>query len=120
MISGGRLAEPLAERKAHPMPEDLAGHRDGDDGAGAVRHKLTVEQLGIELADQDWQRSGLGEGSLEVAFIRSVTSGSDVWVLLRVAGDPAGRVLVYDRTEWECFVDGAARGEFDDAAELAR
>jgi len=22
---------------------------------------------------------------------------------------------VYDRVEWECFLDGASRGEFDDA-----
>ena len=26
------------------------------------------------------------------------------WVLMRVAGDPDGRVLVYDRFEWECFL----------------
>jgi hypothetical protein len=26
-------------------------------------------------------------------------------------------VLVYDRHEWECFLDGARNGEFDDAAE---
>jgi hypothetical protein len=37
-------------------------------------------------------------------------------VLLRVAGDQARRVLVFDRNEWECFVDGARNGEFDDAA----
>ncbi len=40
------------------------------------------------------------------------------WVLLRVAGDPAARVLIYDRIEWESFVDGAAKGEFDAAAGL--
>jgi len=34
---------------------------------------------------------------------------------MRVAGDPEGRVLVYDRTEWECFLDGVRSGEFDDA-----
>ena len=38
------------------------------------------------------------------------------WVLMRVAGDPEGRVLVYDRNEWECFLDGVRAGEFDDAA----
>jgi hypothetical protein len=38
------------------------------------------------------------------------------WVLMRVAGDPAQRVLVFDRHEWECFLDGARHGEFDDAA----
>jgi hypothetical protein len=35
---------------------------------------------------------------------------------MRVAGDPAERVLVFDRNEWECFIDGARNGEFDDAA----
>ena len=34
---------------------------------------------------------------------------------MRVAGDPDGRVLVYDRNEWECFLDGVRGGEFDDA-----
>ena len=38
------------------------------------------------------------------------------WVLMRVAGDPEQRVLVFDRHEWECFLDGARSGEFDDAA----
>jgi hypothetical protein len=35
---------------------------------------------------------------------------------MRVTADPANRVLVYDHHEWECFVDGAKGGEFDDAA----
>jgi hypothetical protein len=38
------------------------------------------------------------------------------WVLMRVTGDPDGRVLVFDRHEWECFLDGARNGEFDDGA----
>jgi hypothetical protein len=38
------------------------------------------------------------------------------WVLMRVADDPEGRILVFDRHEWECFLDGARKGEFDDAA----
>jgi Domain of unknown function (DUF397) len=38
------------------------------------------------------------------------------WVLLRVAGDPDQRVLVFDRHEWECFLHGARNGEFDEAA----
>ncbi len=35
---------------------------------------------------------------------------------MRVTGDPGQRVLVFDRHEWECFLDGARKGEFDDAA----
>jgi hypothetical protein len=101
--------------------------------------KPTVEGLGIDPDAQDWQRSGHGAGVIEIAFTR-VTSGGGPggsggsggpvasghtdgqgagevgWVLMRVAGDPGRRVLVFDRNEWECFLDGARNGEFDDAA----
>jgi Domain of unknown function (DUF397) len=75
--------------------------------------KPTVEGLGIDVAAQDWQRSGTGAGSIEVAMVGAGTQ----WVLMRVAGDPDQRVLVYDRNEWECFLDGVRAGEFDPAAE---
>jgi len=77
-----------------------------------VGGKPNVQELGIDVDAQHWQRSGTGDGAVEVAFTRV---GDDRWVLLRVAGDPDGRVLVYDRYEWECFLDGARKGEFDDA-----
>ncbi len=81
--------------------------------------KPTVSELGIDLAAQAWRRSGRGDGAIEdgaieVAFTRA-GDGAD-WVLMRVAGDPDRRVLVFDRYEWECFLDGARHGEFDDAA----
>jgi Domain of unknown function (DUF397) len=85
--------------------------------------KPTVFELGIDLAAQSWQRSGPGDGAIEVAFARApapapapVPTDEAEWVLLRVAGDPEQRVLVFDRHEWECFLDGARNGEFDDAA----
>lgn len=74
--------------------------------------KPTVEDLGIDVDAQTWLASGGPGGAVEVAF-----AGGD-WVLMRVAGDPARRVLVYDRFEWDCFLDGVKNGEFDDAAEL--
>ena len=83
--------------------------------AVARQPKPTVSQLGMDLAELAWQRSGAGAGSLEVAFVggQSGPAGTGVdWVLLRVTGDPAGRVLIYDRVEWLCFLDGAGRGEF--------
>jgi hypothetical protein len=73
--------------------------------------KPTVADLGIDPAAQHWQRSGSSDGSIEVAFI----DGGE-WVLMRVTGDPAERILVFDRNEWDCFLDGARNGEFDDAA----
>jgi Domain of unknown function (DUF397) len=106
-----------------------------------VTRKPTVEELGIDPDRQKWQRSGDEDGAIEVAFIPAaalsagVTSaaghaaggpatspgqpgpaGHTEWVLMRVAGDPAGRVLVYDRHEWECFLDGVRGGEFDEGA----
>jgi Domain of unknown function (DUF397) len=106
-----------------------------------VTRKPTVEELGIDPDRQKWQRSGAEDGSIEVAFIPAAAVSSGVtraaehatggpaaspgqpgpaghteWVLMRVAGDPAGRVLVYDRHEWECFLGGVRGGEFDDGA----
>jgi hypothetical protein len=93
--------------------------------------KPTPAGLGVDLAILDWQRSGAGAGSFEVAFVsgqRDAPPGSAAhdtahdrvdWVLLRVADDPGGRVLVYDRNEWMCFIDGAWRGEFDRPEGLA-
>ena len=87
--------------------------------------KPTLDELGIDAAAQRWQRSGGGEGAIEVAMVTCAGTLAGDWVLMRVAGDPAGRVLVYDRHEWECFLDGVKNGEFDDGAaadavELAR
>jgi hypothetical protein len=97
--------------------------------------KPTVAELGIDLAAQTWHRSGSGTGAIEVAFARvepsagrtsdaggttsdaAGTTADAEWILMRVAGDPGQRVLVFDRHEWECFLDGARNGEFDAAAD---
>jgi Domain of unknown function (DUF397) len=91
--------------------------------------KPSVESLAIDVDAQAWQRSGEEADAIEIALVGggsgiSVVSGisgggtgrGQEWVLMRVTGDPAGRVLVYDRHEWECFLEGARDGEFDDAA----
>jgi hypothetical protein len=83
-----------------------SGH--GTAGAG----KPTPAELGVDPDGLTWQRSGDGDGSIEVAVVRA--RGAD-WVLMRVAGDAEDRVLVFDRNEWDCFLDGARNGEFDDA-----
>ena len=108
---------------------------------GQSTGKPPVAELGIDPAAQVWRRSGNGDGALEVAFAHAAdadpagpahpadpaepagptdpahrTTHRAEWVLMRVAGDPEQRVLVFDRHEWECFLDGARKGEFDDAA----
>jgi Domain of unknown function (DUF397) len=77
--------------------------------------KPTAESLGIDVGALAWRRSGDGEGAIEVAFAQVAGRTAGEWVLMRIAGDPVGRVLVYDRNEWECFLDGVRKGEFDDA-----
>jgi hypothetical protein len=77
--------------------------------------KPAAGSLGVDLAALAWQRSGTGDGSIEVAFVADPGQPGG-WVLMRVAGDPEQRVLVYDRHEWVCFLDGVRKGEFDDAA----
>jgi hypothetical protein len=78
--------------------------------------KPTPEELGIDRAALAWERSGDDDGSIEITFPLSRRWTRGDWVLMRVVGDPAERVLVFDRNEWECFIDGARNGEFDDAA----
>jgi hypothetical protein len=106
-----------------------------------VNAKPTTESLGIDPDTLNWQGSGQGSGAIEIAFVRGGAGGARGgegsgagdgggggaaaglqadWVLMRVAGDPDRRVLVFDRHEWECFLDGARNGEFDDAAGGAR
>lgn len=90
------------------------GNRDGErETVTGAAGKPTVADLGVDVTAQRWQRSGDGPGAVEVAFVHAQ---GQQWVLMRVAGDPDGRVLVYDRFEWECFLDGVRKGEFDDAA----
>jgi hypothetical protein len=85
-----------------------------------VTAKPTVADLGIDPDRQHWQRSGGGTGAIEIAFAPAGQEPNDRhWVLMRVTGDPDGRVLVFDQNEWECFLDGARKGEFDDAAALS-
>jgi hypothetical protein len=86
-----------------------------------VTGKPTVADLNVDPGAQHWLRSGEGSGVIEVAFVEAAAPSSDQeeWVLMRVTGDTDGRILVFDRHEWECFLDGARNGEFDDAARPA-
>lgn len=80
----------------------------------AVQPKPSAEQLGIDLTAQEWVRAGTGTGCAEISFPQAPGHARGDWVLIRVSGDPEERVLVFDRNEWDCFLDGARNGEFDD------
>jgi hypothetical protein len=90
----------------------------GVEAVTGTEGKPTPDELGIDLARVVWQRSGEGDGSIEIAFPLSPRWTRGDWVLMRVAGDQASRILVFDRNEWDCFLDGARNGEFDDATSL--
>ena len=77
--------------------------------------KPTIAELGIDPAGLEWQRSGQGSGAIEIAFTSRGRATDGLWVLMRITGDPDQRVLVFDRNEWECFLDGVRNGEFDAA-----
>jgi uncharacterized protein DUF397 len=84
-------------------------------GAVPPRGKPAAESLGIDLGNLSWRRprgaAPAEAGVIEVATAR--TADGARWVLLRVSGDPADRMLVYDQHEWDCFLDGVKAGEFD-------
>jgi hypothetical protein len=75
--------------------------------------KPTVEELGIDVSALAWRGSTSGPGAIEVAFAQV---GGQEWTLMRVSGDTAGRISVFSRFEWDCFLDGVRNGEFDDVA----
>ncbi len=50
--------------------------------------KPTVEELGIDVAAQRWQRSGEGDGTIEVAMVTGPGQPGADWVLMRVAAGP--------------------------------
>ena len=75
--------------------------------------KPTAGELRIDAGTLAWRRSTEGPGAIEVAFAQA--DGKE-WVLMRLNGDPDGRVSVFSRFEWDCFLGGVRNGEFDDTA----
>ena len=57
-----------------------------------------------------WRKSTLSgsNGCIEVAFVGGQ-------VAIRQSKDPSGPVLTFSSTEWEAFLAGVRRGEFDGA-----
>ena len=70
--------------------------------------KAHAYEVGLENAE--WFKAKAsgddGAGCVEVAFV-------DGYVALRDSVYPDRAAHVYTRHEWECFLHGARRGEFD-------
>jgi len=67
--------------------------------------------MNIDLAGAVWrksQKSASNGGCVEVADLGR-------HVAVRDSKDPSGPVLVFTPHEWECFLDGARKGEFTKA-----
>lgn len=80
--------------------------------------KPTAAELGTDVTALPWRGSGEGPGTIQVALVRASGEDGEDWVLLRTEGDETGLISVYSRHEWDCFLDGARKGEFDSAAGL--
>jgi len=55
------------------------------------------------------RKSGANGQCVEVAETRGM-------IAVRDSKDPSGPILTYTRVEWEAFLDGAKKGEFDHLA----
>ena len=64
----------------------------------------------MDVTHATWRKSTHSDtnGCVEVAFVEGR-------VAVRDSKDRAGPVLEFTRTEWEAFLTGVARGEFDPA-----
>jgi hypothetical protein len=107
-ITFTRLALGASPPIAADQPGNEPGHGQGQE-PGHGQGQEPGHGQGQEPGHGQGQEPGHGQG-------QEPGHGED-WVLMRVAGDPDRRVLVFDRNEWECFLDGARKGEFDDAAD---
>jgi hypothetical protein len=72
--------------------------------------KMTLTDL--ECAGLIWRKAQLSTNDGACVEIAS-TVGK---IALRDSKDPHGPMLVYTPAEWNAFLDGAKKGEFDDLA----
>jgi hypothetical protein len=74
-----------------------------------MNHQLPPEPSQDELAQARWTKASVSDsanGCAEVAHL----SG---WTALRDSKYPDGPIQLYTPFEWECFLDGVGKGEFN-------
>ena len=63
------------------------------------------------MLTETWRKSDRSNPSGNCVECRMVALGAAVEV--RDSKDPGAGSLIYTRAEWQAFIDGATRGEFD-------
>jgi hypothetical protein len=81
----------------------------GEDPRG---HSGATPSVPVSNNGLTWRKAvASGSGNcLEVAF------RGDGAVFIRNSRDPQGNVLTFTGSEWDCFLDGATKGEFKRAS----
>jgi Domain of unknown function (DUF397) len=76
-----------------------------------MNHQLPPAPSQDELARARWTKatkSNSAQGCVEVAHLRD-------WTAVRDSKRPDGPIQLYTPFEWECFLDGMSKGEFNRA-----
>jgi hypothetical protein len=76
-----------------------------------MNHQLPPTPSQDELAQAQWTKASTSDsahGCVEVAHLRD-------WTAVRDSKNPGGPIHLYTPFEWECFLDGAGKGEFNRA-----
>jgi hypothetical protein len=74
-----------------------------------MNHQLPPQPTHEELASANWRKAAMSQsanGCVEVAHLND-------WTAIRDSKNPGGPVQLYTRHEWACFLNGAAKGEFN-------
>src|ERR1022692_1493535 len=80
----------------------------GSEGKLYMPGKMTLTNL--ERISLTWRKAQLSTNNGSCVEIASVVGK----IALRDSKDTSGPILVYTPAEWNAFLDGAKKGEFDD------
>ena len=76
-----------------------------------MNHQLPPAPGPDELAQARWTKASKSDSANGCVEVAQMTS----WTGVRDSKNPGGPVLLFTQQEWDCFVDGAAKGEFNRA-----
>jgi hypothetical protein len=74
---------------------------------------MAIESSNIQRGEPHWRKASMSNGSGACVELALAADGG---VLVRDSKDRSGPILRFTHAEWEAFVDGVRKGEFDDLA----